>query len=403
MIVGVNVASKVEFCPHGKPTSITPTALQHNNTGKKEENRVHHQTFASLRSLTRQAPWTLDIELDRAMVSSLPLQISIGLQFREIGLSHAQSTSSRDVQARGGGFAAYFVVDSLDLDVLDFVEGIEDPLRRDVPAFVQRRPLPPTISTGNKSKDKDGDGDEDEVEECIQCKVEKGNTSCTGTVLGAMEAASAFRPIEFEIDTTSIPIPQCLPALLFDPCDSDHYGHGGRRAVKIVDMMSIAGKKQQQQQLGMADACFRTCFVIPDECLTSSFTGRSDLLPLIRPNAQQQQQQGMQGKGHRNNFFGTDGVVGGRSSRNSTWASGAPAGQGRGFGIGEQIEDPDLRLVWVDLEVPSSGGGKYGRQDQQGQEEEGRVRAQALVRGSDLERVFVVRQALERRIRALFD
>ncbi|KAG0298184.1 hypothetical protein BGZ96_001729 [Linnemannia gamsii] len=335
------------------------------------------------------------------MVSSLPLQVSIGLMFHEIGLSHPQSTSYADVHVGGRGFAAYFVVDSLNMDVLDFVEGVDDPLRRDVPAFVQRRPLPPATSACNKSMKKDGEGDEDEVDECMQCKFEKGNTSGTDTSVGAMEAASAFRPIEFEIDTTSITIPQCLPALLFDPCDSDRYGHGSRRPVKIVDMMSIAGKKQQQ--LGMTEACFRTCFVVPDECLSSSFAVRSDLLPLIRSNAQQQQQ-GIQEQCHRNNLFGTDAVVGGRCSRNSTWASGAPAGQGGGFGAGGQIEDPDLRLVWVDLEVPSSGGGRYGRQDQQGQEkEEGRVRAQALVRGSDLERVFVVRQALEQRIRALFD
>ncbi|KAG0310998.1 hypothetical protein BGZ97_012168 [Linnemannia gamsii] len=346
------------------------------------------------------------------MVSSLPLQVSIGLLFREVGLSHQQLKSSGDVQGGGEGggggggggggegFAAYFVVDSLDLDVLDFVEGTEDPLRRNEPTFVQQCPLPPPPATGiaSNSKDKDENGDDDEVEECMQCKVEKGSTSGTDAGAGAIEAASAFRPIEFEIDTTFITIPQCLPALIYDPCDSDNYGHGSHRAFKIVDMMSIAGKKQQQERLGMPEASFRACFVVPDECL-SSFAGRSNLVPLIRPNAQQQQQprrQGLQGQGHRNSLFGTDAVMGGRSFRNSTWGSGTAAG------IGGQIEDPDLRLIWVDLEVPSTGRGRHGQQDQQGQERDRGVKAQVLVRGSDLERVFVVRQALERRIHALF-
>ncbi|KAF9149058.1 hypothetical protein BG015_009159 [Linnemannia schmuckeri] len=395
--VGVNVARKVEFCPHGKPVT---TSHQHNNTKRKRESRMHHQTYASLRTLTRHTPWTLDIELDREMVNSLPLQISIGLLFHEPGLFH--QSKAEDDQAGEGGFSAYFVVDSLDLDVVDFVEGVEDPLRYDVPIFVQRRSHPPTITTTSniksKDKDKDGEGKEEEDEGCMQCKVEKGNTSGTGTTgtgTGMIEASSVFRPIEFEIDTASIPIPQCLPALLL-PLDSCH---DGRKAVKIVDMLIAGGKSLG---LGGGQACFRTCFIVPEECLSSS--GRSDLFQVIRTPTQQ----GMQGyRDHRNNFD-VDAV---RSSRNiNTWRGGAGVGvglgAGRGLGAGGHghIEDPDLRCVWIDLEVPSTNnGGRSGQQQQQGQEAEGMVRAQVLVRGSDLERVFVVRQAIEQRIRALFD
>lgn len=432
VIVGVNVASKVEFCPHGRPTT-TSRQLQH-NTNWKKEGRTHHQTFASLRTLTRQTPWTLDIELDREMVSTLPLQVSIGLLFREDGQFHHSKAGNG--QAGEGGFSAYFVVDSLDLDVVDFVEEVQDPLRRDVPAFVQRPPIPlPTVTSNSNisnREDKKVAGDIGEEEECMQCRVEKGNTSGTGTVTsiattgGQASAASAFRPIEFEIDTTSIPIQQCLPALLFAE-NSD----GGRRGLKVMDM-SIAGGGsggsggggKSVSGIGRGgQACFRTCFVVPDECLSSS--GRSDYTVVIRPTTQQQQQQqqGMQGyqglgRGQRNNYFDADAVRGSRGSSN--WRSGGAVGMGAGGGLEVagghgRIEDPDARCVWVDLELPSSaGGGRSGRQQSQqglgqglgqghGREEDGMVRAQVLVRGSDLERIIAVRQALERRIRELFD
>ena len=330
VIVGVNVASKVEFCPHGKPTTITHQ-LQHNTSWKKES-RMHHQTFASLRTLTHQTPWTLDIELDRAMMSTLPLQVSIGLLFREGGVVHQSKAEDGQV---GGGFLAYFVVDSLDLDVVDFVEGVEDPLRRDAPTFVQRGPVPlPTVPSNNNISNREHKkvvGDVEEEEECMQCKVEKGNTSgaCTVTAAattGLTGAASAFRPIEFEIDTTSIPIRQCLPALLF--AENYNARDGGRRELKVVDM-SIAGGGGGKSMSGMGrggQACFRTCFVVPDECL-SSF-GRSDYAAVIRPTTHQRMQgyQG-QGQGYRNNYFDADAV---RSSRRSSnWGT-----EGVGMGVG---------------------------------------------------------------------
>ncbi|KAH7056796.1 hypothetical protein BKA57DRAFT_451469 [Linnemannia elongata] len=417
--VGINVASKVEFCPHGKPTT-TSHQLQHNTSWKKK-NRMHYQTFASLRTLTRQTPWTLDIELDREMVSTLPLQVSIGLLFREGGHFHQLK------EAGEGAFSAYFVVDSLGLDVVDFVEGVEDLQRRDVPAFIQRRPINlPTVTSNNNignRGDKVISDIEDEEEECMQCKVEKGNTSGTDTVIattGLATAASAFRPIEFEIDTTFIPIRQCLSALLFaEDCNARD---GGRRGLKVMDM-SIAGDGggSSSSGNGRGQACFRTCFVVPGECLSSS--GRSDYPAVIRPTTQlgMQSYQGLGlGQGHRDNYFNDEAVRGSR--RNNNWGSGAvgmTSGGGGGLGVagghGRMEDSDDARYVWVDLEIPSSvSDGRSGRQQSrqgegegqgqgQRQEEEGVVKAQVLVRGSDLERVFAVRQALERRIRALFD
>ncbi|KAF9133232.1 hypothetical protein BGW39_010249 [Mortierella sp. 14UC] len=401
--VGVNVASKVEFCPHGKPTATS----QH-NTGTNT--RMHHQTFASLRTLNRHSPWTLDIELDREMVHSLPLQVSIGLLFRELGDA---SGTSDNFKSDEGGFAAYFVLDSVDLDVLDFVEGVEDPLKRDVPAFVQHQPRSRPTTTTNNADSKD----EGEQEGCIQCKVEIGDSSDAGagTEMNKKDAASLFRPIEFEIDTTSIPIAQCLPALLFlEGCDHD----GSSRAVKVVDMAAAGGGRKQGMGLGMsvgievrmkAQASFRTCFVLPEECLTSS--GLPVIRPIIPTSAKQ-----LQGQGHRNTFRIDNDAMAVRSF-GKPWGSGVDVAGLTGLAGGHgQIEDPDFGMVWVDLiEGPalsaaaagSGSGGSYGRQQQEqhgrGQPKEGVVKAHVLVRGSDFERVFVVRQALERRIHALFD
>ncbi|KAG0375230.1 hypothetical protein BGX24_009389 [Mortierella sp. AD032] len=396
--VGVNMASKVEFCSHGKPT--TNASSQHHPDSKRKT-RMHHQTFANLRTLTRQTPWTLDIELDRDMIHFLPLQVSIGLLFRELGSDGGNSGSVGNFKVEKEGFAAYFVVDSVDLDVLDFVEGVEDPLKRDIPAFAQRQHPRPTSTTSYSNNNMDQKDDE---EECHQCKgVRKGNSSDTNTGTsmtigtGGMDAASLFRPIEFEIDTTSIPIPQCLSALLF--LESDNNSH--YKAVKVIDMLVTGGRQGIGMGMeAMVQACFRTCFILPDECL-SSHGSTSLIRPMLTMSATE-----MQGQGHRNNF-GMDAMAARSLSGSRNWGGGVILGAEVAGGL--QIEDPDLKMVWVDLEVPATGaagGGSYDHQPQQQrhvQGKEGVVRAHVLVRGSDLERVHVVRQALEKRIRALFD
>ncbi|KAG0206202.1 hypothetical protein BGX33_007514 [Mortierella sp. NVP41] len=375
--VAVNMASKVESCPHGK--------IIHG-----QNSRTHHQTFANLRTLTRQTPWTLDIELDRQMLKSLPLQVSIGLQFRELCDSRTTVSPEGEVE---DGFGAYFVVDSLELDALHFVEAVEDPAKQSLPALlhmglsttaitstsaatttttpmqVDHPRFNATITTSDRDhKDKDRKGKEHEG--CMQCKVEKGNTS-----------VNALLPIEFEIDTVLINLQQCLPALL-----------GDGRMVAVASASVVAGLTAMVAAWGggggggLAQSCFRACFTLPDECLTSAIGFVSE----------------MQGHGNTNAI----------RNRVGTWGrNGILTAVGGGGGSGH-IENPDAKIVWVDLEeVPiatTAAGGGLGvggqRQQQQQQQQQGTtVRVRVSVRGSDLTRVQVVRRALEKRIRALFD
>lgn len=142
----------------------------------------------------------------------------------------------------------------------------------------------------------------------MQCKVENENSSDANTSIttstntttgtGMDVAVSAFRPIEFEIDTTSIPIQQCLLALFMDNCD-DSYGvsggggSSGRRVVKIVDMMAVGqtGRMVNGATMNKVQACFRTYFILPDECPTSGDITTAGFGVVIRPPTQQQQQQ----------------------------------------------------------------------------------------------------------------
>ncbi|KAF9084780.1 hypothetical protein BGX23_010245 [Mortierella sp. AD031] len=371
--VAVNMASKVESCPHGK--------IIHG-----QNSRTHHQTFASLRTLTRQTPWTLDIELDRQMLKSLPLQVSIGLQFRELCDSRTTVSPEGEVE---DGFGAYFVVDSLELDALHFVEAVEDPAKQSLPALlhmglsttaitstsaatttttpmqVDHPRFNATITTSDSDhKDKDRKGKEHEG--CMQCKVEKGNTS-----------VNALLPIEFEIDTVLIGLQQCLPALL-----------GDGRMVAVASASVVAGSTAMVAAWGgggggggLAQSCFRACFTLPDECLASAIGFVSEM------------------QGHRN----TNAI----RNRVGTWGrNGILTAVGGGGGSGH-IENPDAKIVWVDLEeVPiatTAADGGLGVGGQRQQQQGTTVRVRVSVKGSDQTRVQVVRRALEKRIRALFD
>ncbi|KAF9922604.1 hypothetical protein FBU30_007273 [Linnemannia zychae] len=373
----------------------------------------------------RLTPWTLDFELDREMVSSLPLQVSIGLLFREFEHDRTSMTIAKEE----GIFSAYFVVDDLDLDILDFVEGVEDPLLYEIPAPVQRLPSFPstaitntTLHYNNKSLDNSNDGHNDEGQEeeksCVQCTNENGNLFGPD-IKAATSHASAFQPIEFEIDTASIPPSQCLSALFFQEDNEISC----RKSIKVIDMTALRrttiSTTTAIATVTTTQACFRTCFILPGECL-SSFRRASAVCHYFGPTTQQQRQQQHQQTRHQQPYnpgkrFNTVDEL----KRQVSWRTSEEI-----LVAADQIEDSEFKMVWVDLEVEQLSNkdrdeenkrkGLHQAQDytkqqhqqqqmQQPQEEhEGLVRAHVLVRGSDPERVFAVHQTLEKRIHELF-
>ncbi|KAF8937231.1 hypothetical protein BGZ58_003053 [Dissophora ornata] len=188
----INVHSDTKSCPHGWSPKIGQ----------------HCDTTLGLAGLSPSAAWIHDIDIDLHRFR-LPLAVIVGLQFDE-----------RDKQSNGSQFGAYFMVESVELDVIHFSEPVRDRSKQKYSSVYHALPTMAHFGDLQNVNNKDYPGDSksriyrpplDHDDTCAECADASARSSTN----------VAPRPLVFEIDTKEIQVAQCLPALLGDGITQD--------------------------------------------------------------------------------------------------------------------------------------------------------------------------------------
>ncbi|KAF9330831.1 hypothetical protein BG006_006238 [Podila minutissima] len=164
-----------------------PTSCPHENHQKKPG--LCQEDFASLETLSRHAPYTVDLEVDLRLMR-LPLRMSVALYYVEPTTDTKDSTYQYNPP-----LSARFFVFDMELDALCFAEPVAD---------LEKRRQPPVMSMATAGTELwDGFGD------CVLCQGEIQN-----------RMATPLAPLVVRLDE-DITVDQCLSALVVDGLPRD--------------------------------------------------------------------------------------------------------------------------------------------------------------------------------------
>ncbi|KAG0092082.1 hypothetical protein BGZ93_008503 [Podila epicladia] len=259
--VGINLSPVPIFCPH-------------ENQQKKPE--LCQEDFASLETLSRHSPYTVDLEVDLRLMR-LPLRMSVALYYVEPTTDTKDSTYQYNPP-----LSARFFVFDMELDALCFAEPVAD---------LGKRKQPPVMSIATAGSELwDGFGD------CVLCQ---------GEIQKRM--ATPLAPLVVRLDE-DITVDQCLSALVVDGLPQD-------------------------KALGIIQNAYKAVMTIDEDCL--------------------------------------------------------PHSGSRTIGGSKAVPSPALGIVWVVLEQVGEASGE--------------MEVAISVKGQDPRRIVTVYQALEKRIKLLFE
>ncbi|KAF9390626.1 hypothetical protein CPB97_008815 [Podila verticillata] len=201
--------------------SPAPWSCSHEEDDQPPKTGIYQEDFASLETLSRQSPYTVDLEVDLKRMR-LPLTMSVGLYYLEpVTTDESQATYQHNPP-----LSAHFFVCEMELDALCFAEPVVDEKRRQPPM---------SLSTMTKEL-WEGFGD------CQVCRDEQ-------------MMATTLAPLMVPLDP-DISVDQCLSALVVDGLPRDKalgILQSGNKAVMTIseDCLPLSGRISMEGSQGV--------------------------------------------------------------------------------------------------------------------------------------------------------
>lgn len=221
---------------------------QHGFTPSNQD--FYSQVVTSLEGLSQHSSWSEDIEIHLDSRMRLPLKVTLGLQYTE-----SEDQQRRPSEPRSKT-AAYFEVESLDLDAIHFAEPIPDAAGRalrtsHIHTLVYSRMLHSentTTTLKDSFRQLFWPAALESPNHLLECDADEGphgNHMAVGT-----SRTLSLPPLEFELNTDEIKVEQLLPALLGD----------GR-------LLQEQQQRPYHNVTALVQSAFRAGLSIPEACL----------------------------------------------------------------------------------------------------------------------------------------